>query len=300
MIADSSHSPFTNIDRHVKVIGPTILAYDWLLTIDSEVTHVWSRSWGIVDILYFISRYTPFVDTPIMLIYHFYLVDPSNEACHIALPAQVMLYAIGDTISGQIFMIRTWAVWERSKVVGLVLFTEAVISAVVELYTNAAYANSLTFFQGYNLGGCFVLTSNPIVLVACYLLLANQFTYLVLVVLKTYPTARSERTISRLSNVILQDGVLFYIMLFALVVVNMVFLFQPGITSTVLTVPSRVCQSIFATRIILHIRDVDKSKTIDAFTSTAMRSLMFNDVLGQIEVEMEDQPVRMASAQNQA
>jgi hypothetical protein len=64
--------------------------------------------------------------------------------------------------------------------------------------------------------------------------------------------------------------------------------------------PSRVCQSIFATRIILHIRDVDKRRTEDAFTSTAVRSLMFADILGQIQVEIEDEPIKVVNAQDQA
>jgi hypothetical protein len=64
--------------------------------------------------------------------------------------------------------------------------------------------------------------------------------------------------------------------------------------------PTRVCQSIFATRIILHIRDADKRKTKDPFTSTAVRSLMFADVLGQVQIEMEKQVIRIVSAQDQA
>jgi hypothetical protein len=44
-------------------------AYDWLITIDAESTHVWSRRWGIIEFLYMFSRYMPFADTPVMLIY---------------------------------------------------------------------------------------------------------------------------------------------------------------------------------------------------------------------------------------
>jgi len=41
-------------------------------------------------------------------------------------------------------MIRTWAVWERSKVIGLILFTEAAIAFVAQLYLTIIYAKSLT------------------------------------------------------------------------------------------------------------------------------------------------------------
>ncbi|KAJ8595847.1 hypothetical protein M405DRAFT_877959 [Rhizopogon salebrosus TDB-379] len=269
--------------KYFSMIGPTILAYDWLITIDAESTHVWSRRWGIIEILYMFSRYMPFADTPVMLIYHFYLVDPSIEACRTALTAQYIMYCIGMSVSEQIFTIRTWAVWERSKVVGLILFTEVTCVFGLQLYLTVLYANSLTYFQGYNLGGCFILTSSKVVLFSMGIFLFIQFTYLVLVVLKIYPTVSSERGISLLLSVILQDGILFYIMLFVLIFVNIIFLFQPGTISTVLAIPSRICHSIFASRIILHIRDVDEHGSKDAFTST--RSVMFTDVLDQIEME---------------
>ncbi|OAX33774.1 hypothetical protein K503DRAFT_492751 [Rhizopogon vinicolor AM-OR11-026] len=161
--------------KYFALIGPTILAYDWFLTIDSELNHVWHRRWGIIELIYLFSRYMPFVDTPIMLLYHFYLVDPSIEVCRTALTAQLMMYCIGMSISGQIFTIRTWAVWERSKVMGLFLLTEAFVAFVVQLCLINIYAKSLTYFQGYNLGGCFVLTSSNVLLVSLSIFLFVQF-----------------------------------------------------------------------------------------------------------------------------
>ncbi|OAX35685.1 hypothetical protein K503DRAFT_773222 [Rhizopogon vinicolor AM-OR11-026] len=201
--------------KYFSLIGPTILAYDWLLTIGSEFTYVWSRRWGIIELLYLFSRYLPFVDTPIVLIYHFYLMDPSIEACHTALTAQCVMYIIGISISEQIFMIRTWAVWKKNNVVRLVLFIGSALVSITQLCLTAVYASSLTYFLGYNLGGCFVInSSSKVALLSIGIFLFVQFTYLMLVVLKIYPTVRGKRGISLLLNVILQDGIFFYIMLF--------------------------------------------------------------------------------------
>jgi len=41
-------------------------------------------------------------------------------------------------------MIRTWAVWGKPKVVGLVLFIGAAIIFVVQFYLTFLFANSLT------------------------------------------------------------------------------------------------------------------------------------------------------------
>ncbi|OAX33775.1 hypothetical protein K503DRAFT_775241 [Rhizopogon vinicolor AM-OR11-026] len=78
----------------------------------------------------------------------------------------------------------------------------------------------------------------------------------------------------------------------------MIFVLQPGTLPTVLAVPSRICFSNLASRVILHIREVDKGGTNDAFTATAAESVMFADIVGQIE--MEDQLTRTVTAQDQA
>ncbi|KAG1731499.1 uncharacterized protein EDB91DRAFT_1085045 [Suillus paluster] len=175
------HSPFTSTDinYHVKVIGPIILIYDWLLNIDSELTHVWSRRWGVMEWMYLSSRYMPFADTTIMLLYHFFLVDPSIESCRTALATQCWMYNIGMTISQTILMIRTWALWERNKTLGLALFVEAALTSIVSLYGTGSFANSLTW-------GCFVLTSSKMLYINSGLLLFTETIYLVLILLKAY------------------------------------------------------------------------------------------------------------------
>jgi hypothetical protein len=94
-------------------------------------------------------------------------------------------------------MIRAWAVWERSKVVGLFLFTEAAVSFAVQLYLIFIYCNSFicefarlplrracaltnifnhnVVAQGYDLGGCFILSSSNIILLSLGLPLFTQF-----------------------------------------------------------------------------------------------------------------------------
>jgi hypothetical protein len=109
--------------------------YDWLLTTDSELTHVWSRRWGIIEILYIITRYLPFVDTPVMLIYRedpiviswccsswitcyntdFYLVNPSIETCHVALTAQVCKWLQNDLVSTTRLLTCCSDVWLRIR-----------------------------------------------------------------------------------------------------------------------------------------------------------------------------------------
>jgi hypothetical protein len=42
------------LDRYMGVVGATIWAYDYILTISDEVTLVWSRVFSFIKALYFV------------------------------------------------------------------------------------------------------------------------------------------------------------------------------------------------------------------------------------------------------
>jgi hypothetical protein len=47
--------------------------FDWLLTFDTEVKHVWNVPWNLGRILYLVTRYLVFVDASLLLYRGFYL-----------------------------------------------------------------------------------------------------------------------------------------------------------------------------------------------------------------------------------
>jgi len=57
--------------------------------------------------------------------------------------------------------------------------------------------------------------------------------------------------------------------------------------------PTRICASIFASRIILHLRDAEKRRIENPCMSTAVENAMFADI------EMEDRSIECSSAQVQ-
>ena len=46
---------------------PDHQVHDWLIILNREVEHVWKTKWSVGKILYILSRYGPFFDTPIVV-----------------------------------------------------------------------------------------------------------------------------------------------------------------------------------------------------------------------------------------
>ena len=42
--------------------------HDWLYLLNYEIEHIWRKKWSVGKVLYFITRYAPLIDTPLMTI----------------------------------------------------------------------------------------------------------------------------------------------------------------------------------------------------------------------------------------
>ncbi|KAF9240724.1 hypothetical protein BU15DRAFT_73947 [Melanogaster broomeanus] len=73
--------------------------YDYFLTASAEVDHVWNRSPAIVTLLYYVSRYTPFLDTAVVGLYWTFMSNPSPEVCYAWISAQSYAAVLGLSVA---------------------------------------------------------------------------------------------------------------------------------------------------------------------------------------------------------
>ncbi|KZP02301.1 hypothetical protein FIBSPDRAFT_977730, partial [Athelia psychrophila] len=83
--------------------------YDYILTFNSEVTLIWGEPWKLLKVLFLLSRYLPFADTTLFFLYY---SASSQSECRAL-----------DLGLDNIFAVRTWAMWEFDRKVGIVLVT---------------------------------------------------------------------------------------------------------------------------------------------------------------------------------
>ncbi|KIJ65648.1 hypothetical protein HYDPIDRAFT_110782 [Hydnomerulius pinastri MD-312] len=141
------------VRKYFSVIGPTLLVYDYLLTFDLEYTHAWrKRPWSLVNTLYVLSRYMPFVGAWFLSLYRTFVPLPGVEECRLLLTVECYISLMGMGITEIIIVLRTWVVWERSYLVMAFLTLQGVVCGAVALYFQATWIDSLPLLD--DIDGC--------------------------------------------------------------------------------------------------------------------------------------------------
>ncbi|KIJ62315.1 hypothetical protein HYDPIDRAFT_30570 [Hydnomerulius pinastri MD-312] len=266
-----------------QVIAPVIVIYDCFLTLDCEITHIWQQHWSPIKALYLYSRYMPIIDTAFMILYRDNLAAPTTKTCGVSMSIQLWFYVLGMALSEAVFSLRSWAVWGNNRILGWILAVVSSISIAIALYGIAKYNASLKFVTG--VGGCVVYDSENVLWIDWSVLMIMEAALLSMVLIKTYINYRRECKITKLTHVILRDGILYFALLFLLILLNLIIsavetkgiitmmaagsvpsrarLIDFGTTFNHQLRPARILHAIFAVRMVLHFRKVDLDRAKD-------------------------------------
>ncbi|TFK50620.1 hypothetical protein OE88DRAFT_1661137 [Heliocybe sulcata] len=251
IIATANH---LQVVRYTQVASMAVLIIEWFLVIGEEVEYIWRAPWTFIKVLYLLSRYTPFLDTPFDLIIYLH-PRISSEECQISYKIATASTFIGMTISECILVARTYAIYGLSRTVGVTLGIGVVISTIVGSITLAIYEGSLVFGPAPSpaIPGCFLRKSNNIVFFNFVILLCWEF---LIVILTTYKGIRVLR-ISRVPTmeILYRDGIVFFFVLLILSSANIaVFLAAPPEYLDLLDTLTRCLHSIVCCRVLLNLR----------------------------------------------
>ncbi|EJT96780.1 hypothetical protein DACRYDRAFT_119850 [Dacryopinax primogenitus] len=109
------------------VVGMTLVAFDYILNINKERKFIWGKGWGLGKILYFIVRYMPFLDFPIWPFADSFVAGGNLPMdCNVATYFVVITLSIATCVSDVVYGLRTWALWERGRWIGLFLIVAGV------------------------------------------------------------------------------------------------------------------------------------------------------------------------------
>jgi len=262
--------------RYMGAVSAAILIYDYLLTFRRELKYIWHSPWTLVKVIYICSRYMPFVDTPLAIVFRDFLVGLSDHTCRTMLGLVSWLYVVGMTLTELILVIRTWAVWGRNRWIALTLFVHSVASFVAVSYSTSQYVKSLQFAVMPQFHGCFGIAASNILLVNWALFMVMESIYLSLMLANIYTVYKQHHSITDLYRVLLHDGVTYFAILFILSALNLIIVTTRTDLSSLLATPVRVIHSVLAARMLLHIRELgSRTSQADAFTQITMRSMDF-------------------------
>jgi len=209
---------------YFQMANVIVLLYDLLLISTREVDLFRRRRWSLVSILHFIVRISSFLDNGLTIAIVF-SSSPSNNECESWHSIQTWIFLSEYFAVECIFIIRTYAVWDNSKRIGIFLFTLLVILAACSaVLLNFFYRGSYTFVNNTGLFngiyGCYGSNISHLIWMVYLVLLVHESAILFLTIFKTYRYRKSTST--SLYRTLFIDGILFYICIVFISILNIV------------------------------------------------------------------------------
>jgi len=283
------------IFSYITVASTALILYDWSLTSYEELTFVWRQGRNrYVQILFVGARYAALASVacaPLL----WYMASAKFESVLLCLDIVVVI------CSELIFVLRTWAIWERSRrilvfLIGLTIV--CVTSAVVTIY--------LSIFKGFVTPPVTVVVEGigqypiPTSSVKEALFLSTPFLLIlviqsVVLALTLYRLLQYRRHIptpsrSTVIDVLWIDGIMYFVFMFFVGVLNFGLTLQvshPQLQYAALQLQI-VLHSILSTRVVLHTAVVLRRDIVDSQTTGVQNrwsgSMRFAEVPHTVEL----------------
>lgn len=240
--------------RYTQVVSMTVLITEWFLIIGEEVEYVWKAKWTYLKVFYLMSRYSPFLDTPFTLLNY---ITPriKPETCLAYYQISTVSTFVGMSISEYILLARTYALYGRSRKIGLILGIGIVICTMIGIVTISLFLTSLVFgpLPSPEIPGCLLKQGSDIVFVNFVILLIWEFLVVVLTAYRGIKSLRGSR--APLVQTLYRDGIFFFVCLLVLSTANIVVLIvAPLEYLDLLDTLTRCLHSIICCRVLLNLR----------------------------------------------
>jgi hypothetical protein len=222
-ISDTSESLITNF---VGFAGFTVLIWDHIDTFVDEVEYIWKGKKGPLVYLFLLNRYL----TPLgFMVNLFAYLSPvwTPEKCQHFIRYEGSMTVIGIEVVGLMMLLRVYAMWYQKKwIVGFIasiLVVETGINAWLlthgQAVVHSPIVHSCTMIFEPSL-------SKPASSSAWIPLLYDTFV-VILTLCRTVPSVR-HRTASHIVKVLLEDGLLYYSVIFSInLVLTLMIIFAP-------------------------------------------------------------------------
>ncbi|KAF9448153.1 hypothetical protein P691DRAFT_775626 [Macrolepiota fuliginosa MF-IS2] len=243
--------------NYTMLSSVTIMIFDWMLTFNMETSLIWKSKWNTTKVLYLITRYLPFITLPVLLYHEFPGVALSKSACKQLHDYGAYAFVVGACFSEMLLTIRTWAIWGKGRGLTYALFGTFTLMWIAVFILMGFYIkfSKHDVSPAPQLVGC-VLLSAGLYLALCFVLLVlYDAVTLVLMMMRGMSAFRSGRN-SELFRVVYRDGIIYYVYLFGLSLLNIIVIFKlPRKYVTLLVTITGIVHSVLACRVILHIRE---------------------------------------------
>ncbi|KAF4574522.1 hypothetical protein EYR36_005865 [Pleurotus pulmonarius] len=211
-----------------------LLVYDYILTVSDEGYLVWNAPWSLGKVLFLLTRYPAFIDVAVS-IYHAVAPSIRPETCELAYNVSGWMIIIGMIIAELIMVIRVWALWGNSKIIGVILVILSIIGIVIAVISYIRFSHALKFIAmdaiSPGLKGCLPGNGTNIVFIDYLTLMAYEALVMILLLLKGF--YHFHYITSRFMYTFYQDGIVYYAVLLLVCILNVAFLLSGPVSTGV-------------------------------------------------------------------
>ncbi|KAJ8093112.1 hypothetical protein PM082_020597 [Marasmius tenuissimus] len=261
-----------------NVSSAFLFIYDFLLTLDLEVWYIWQARWTFVKVLYIVQRYLPFLDSVGLVLYYSFGANLSPRSCGVLYSLAGWTFAMGILMSEALLAIRLWAVWGKTMLSGVFIGLFSISCWVPAIAFGGVFLQSLQFSEFPELTVMVEAAENtPMIYRGCLLTGGKRFVHLVwsmmmafnagALIMISIPGLKAWKfgglRGSELGRAVFRNGIVFYAAIVAVSVINVVasVSLAPDM-SHLLTSLTRTLHSLFASRVILRIRQAGSQDSI--------------------------------------
>ncbi|KLO09139.1 hypothetical protein SCHPADRAFT_579646 [Schizopora paradoxa] len=234
------------LTKYFIISAEAILLYDYFIMLPAEIEHIWKTKWGVGNLLYVLTRYMAFVQSPFILLYAFDagLGKSPNapELCVHIYKTAAWLDMMGIVVATIILSMRTATIWgwTRRSVVCAVIAN--LIVPITPMYSLGKTLSSMKYIPSPipSILPCNAEFSNNIAYLAFALVMVDETIILVLTMYRRIRTWPEHPT--PLLRTLYNDAILFFGCLIVISLLNLILYATPSLVRI-----QRVCERPFLT-----------------------------------------------------
>ncbi|KAL5531978.1 hypothetical protein ACEPAF_5541 [Sanghuangporus sanghuang] len=257
------------IIRCTSVATLCVFVYDYLCTLDDEVRLVWKSRISLVKCVFIANRILAF-GAAIMGVYLF-LLNSHKEHCYSVVVATSLIDVL-IFITGEIILFtRVYAIWggRRTMVVILTIFYLAGACGALYASIKTTLTVTVEFIPELFGPGCLVAFESKGFWICYFVLLIHETAMLFLIVIRSIYLNR--QVTSRTVNMLIKDGVLYFIAVLLMTLGNMLLLFLgPAQLRGFLIILQGILHSILCARLLLRLRGVYRSLAAEGMRTVSL------------------------------
>ncbi|KAF8126828.1 hypothetical protein EV363DRAFT_567004 [Boletus edulis] len=212
------------LNNYVSVTIPTVIVYDYIITLPREINYIWSRPWTWISTLFLVIRYVGILVVVIEGLYGSSFIPGPKLVCTVLIIVAGWAFVLFLAAADLVMILRLHAMYRRSKIVlGVLLFfyvpTIILLAVATGYYENPNTYMLVTISQVFDTSYCNVTWTslsklNSYVFIPRFILAGLMFILtLARFFLESYRSSKATKQwlSSRYINLFVRENVLYFL-----------------------------------------------------------------------------------------